>query len=156
MTDWRVAKDKHLTLEAREEIQKCLESGVSFKDIARRIGKAPTTISREVKKHLIKKEVSVKHAKADGSPIIGKACPTLLKAPFVCNLCTKNRYHCPYQKQFYYAKVAHQACEQLLAGAREGIPLNKQEFYKADAIITAGIKKANDYIILCNPQMLAF
>ena len=141
MTDWRVAKDKHLTLEAREEIQKCLESGVSFKDIARRIGKAPTTISREVKKHLIKKEVSVKHAKADGSPIIGKACPTLLKAPFVCNPCAKNRYHCPYQKQFYYARVAHQAYEQLLVGAREGIPLNKQEFYKADAIITAGIKK---------------
>jgi uncharacterized protein YerC len=46
MTDYKLAKDQHLTIEAREEIQKCLEVGVSFKDIARRVGKSPTTISR--------------------------------------------------------------------------------------------------------------
>jgi len=141
MTDWKLPKDKHLTLEAREEIQKCLESGVSFKDIARRIGKAPTTISREVKKHLITKEMSVKHSKADGTAIIGKMCSKLLKAPFVCNPCEKHRYNCPYQKQLYYARVAHQAYEKLLVEAREGIPLNKQEFYEADAVISEGIKK---------------
>ncbi|MBR2572541.1 MAG: helix-turn-helix domain-containing protein, partial [Clostridia bacterium] len=42
---------KHLTFEDRVEIQDCLYHGVSFKAIARRIGKDPTTISKEVKKH---------------------------------------------------------------------------------------------------------
>jgi IS30 family transposase len=141
MSDWKLAKEKHLTLEAREEIQKCLESGATNKDIARRIGKASTTVSREVKKHLVKKEAPVKHTKADGTAIVGKTCPKLLRAPFVCNPCEKHRHHCPYQKQFYYAKVAHQSYEKLLAESREGIPLNKQEFYEGDAMITEGIKK---------------
>jgi len=56
MAGYKLAKDKHLTLDAREEIQRCLETGVSFKDIARRVGKSPTTISREVKKRLTYKE----------------------------------------------------------------------------------------------------
>jgi IS30 family transposase len=141
MTDWKLEKEKHLTIAAREEIQKCLESGVSFKDIARRVGKSPSTISREVKKNLIVKEAPVKHTKADGTPIVGKPCPKLMKAPFVCNPCEKHRFHCAYQKQFYYAKPAQKSYETLLVESREGIPLNKQEFYEADAIIAEGIKK---------------
>ena len=31
MTDYKLAKEKHLTIEAREEIQKCLEIGLAFK-----------------------------------------------------------------------------------------------------------------------------
>jgi IS30 family transposase len=139
MKDWKLPKEKHLTLEAREEIQRCLEIGVTFKDIARRVGKSASTISREVKKHLTIKEASVKRTKADGT-LIDKACPELLKAPFVCNPCGKTR-HCSHQKQFYYAKVAQKEYESLLVESREGIPLNKQEFYEADAIIKEGIKK---------------
>jgi len=141
MSDWKLQKDKHLTLEAREEIQRCLESDVSFKDIARRVGKSPTTVSREVKKHLKIKESSVRHTKADGTSIAGRPCPRLMKAPFVCNGCEKHRYHCSYQKQFYYAKVAHQEYGSLLVEAREGMPLNKQEFYEADAFITNKMKQ---------------
>ena len=55
MSGLKLPKEKHLTLEAREEIQACLEHGVTFKAIARRVGKSPTTISREVKKHLTNK-----------------------------------------------------------------------------------------------------
>ena len=43
---------KHLTFEDRIEIQDCLFHGVSFKGIGKRIGKDPTTISNEVKKHI--------------------------------------------------------------------------------------------------------
>lgn len=139
MTDWKLPKDKHLTLEAREEIQKCLDHGVTFKDIARRIGKAPTTVSREVKKHLTFKEASVKRTKTDGAPL-AKTCPNLLKPPFLCNPCP-TKTHCSYQKQFYYAKAAQREYETLLVEAREGIPLNDKEFYEADAVITEKIKK---------------
>jgi len=141
MTDLKSIKNKHMTLEDRLEIQECLDKGMPFKAIARRIGKNPTTVSREVKKHLTVKETPVRHSKVDGTPIDDKRCPQLLKAPFVCNPCKKKRHFCAYRKQFYYAKPAQQAYETLLIEAREGIPLNKQEFYEADAIITEGIKK---------------
>jgi IS30 family transposase len=71
MTDYKIASEKHLTMEARQEIEKCLGVGISFKDIARRVGKSPTTISREVKKHLTFKEAPVTCSKEDGTPIDG-------------------------------------------------------------------------------------
>ena len=154
MSDWKLPKEKHLTLEAREEIQRCLEIGVTFKDIARRVGKSPTTISREVKKHLTIKEAPVKRTRADGTHI-DKTCPSLLAAPFVCNPCEKVR-HCSYQKQFYYAKVAQKEYEALLVESREGIPLNKEEFYEADAIITEGIKKGQRLYHIMQSQDVGF
>ena len=39
---------KHLTEEDRQEIQDCLNHGMTFKQIARRIGKDQTTVSKEV------------------------------------------------------------------------------------------------------------
>ena len=142
MKDYKLQKEKHLTIEAREEIQKCLDVGVSFKDIARRVGKSPTTISREVKKHLAYKEAPVTITKGNGEPVGSKTCPKLMKAPFVCNPCEKNSYNrCHFRKQFYYAKQAQKEYEFTLVDSREGIALNKQEFHDADAIISKAIKK---------------
>ena len=42
---------KHLTLEDRLYIEKCLNEQISFKDIARYLCKDPTTISKEVRSH---------------------------------------------------------------------------------------------------------
>lgn len=145
MKDGKLPKEKHLTLEARQEIEKCLDmGGITFKDIGRRVGKCQTTISREVKKHLIYKEAPVVRTKSDGTPIHDndKPCSKLLKAPFVCNACEKNSYNrCSYRKQFYRAKKAHEEYAFTLVDSREGIALNKQEFHDADAIISEGIKK---------------
>jgi IS30 family transposase len=44
-------KNKHMTLDDRIEIQKCLCEGMHFKDIAKRIDKDQTTVSKEVKNH---------------------------------------------------------------------------------------------------------
>ena len=143
MKDGRLPKDKHLTLEARQEIEKYLNmGGIPFKEIARRVGKSPTTISREVKKHLVYKEAPVIHAKGDGTPITNKQCRELMKAPFVCNACEKRNYNrCAYRKQLYYAKKAQDEYAFTLVDSREGIPLNKQEFHDADAVISGAIKK---------------
>ena len=43
-------KYKHMTLDDRVEIQACLDKGMFFKDIAKRIEKDQTTVSKEVKK----------------------------------------------------------------------------------------------------------
>ena len=141
MPDLKSAGGKHLTLDDREEVMECLNKGMSFKDIARRVGKAPTTISREVKNHLAVQPLSVTRAKVDGSPAEDRPCPLLLKAPFVCNPCKKRRGNCAFQKQLYIAKNAQAEYETLLRGAMEGIPLNKEEFWQADSIIAEGIKK---------------
>ena len=130
----------HLTEDKRQEIRECLDKGMTFKDIAGRVGKAQTTISREVKKHLAVQPLSVKRTKADGA-IEDRPCPLLLKAPFVCNTCKKRRYSCAFQKQLYLAKNAQTEYKTLLHEAREGIPLNKEEFWRADSIIAEGIKK---------------
>jgi IS30 family transposase len=141
MTSLKSTVGKHLTLDERQEVMECLDKGTTFKAIARRVGKDPRTISREVKRHLAIQPLSVARTKADGMPIDERRCPLLLKAPFVCNPCKKRRGNCAFQKQLYIAKNAHAEYEALLREAREGIPLSKEEFWKSDTTIAEGIKK---------------
>ncbi len=133
-------KGKHLTLADREEIQNCLACKVSFKAIASRIDKDPTTISKEVKKHITVVTPNVKRYDIDGIPIENAICPKLLKAPFVCNGCEKHRRQCAFTKHLYYAKEAQKEYEALLVEAREGIPLNNAEFYEMDRIVSEAMK----------------
>ena len=140
MTDLYSTKFKHLTLDDRTEIQMCLDRGMTFKAIAARIRKDQTTISKEVKRHIKVNPSSTKKFDKHGKPITN-ICSLLVKAPFVCNPCRKRHNHCGFQKQYYNAKAAQKGYETLLVEAREGIPLNKQEFYEIDAVITEGIRK---------------
>lgn len=65
------------TYEERLDLQKYLKEGISFKEIGRRMGKSPTTISREIRKYSINV--------ATGYP------------GFPYNAC-KNRYNCKKKK----------------------------------------------------------
>ena len=156
MLDLKQNGGKHLTPEDRQEIMECLDKGISFKDIARRVGKSPTTISREVKKHLAVQPFSVSRTKADGSPIDDRPCPLLLKATFVCNPCKKRRGNCAFQKQLYIAKSAQAEYESLLRESREGIPLGKEEFWESDRIIAEGIKKGQRLYHIMESNDIAF
>lgn len=126
-------KNKHMTMEDRMEIQQCLNHGMTFKAIARRIGKDQTTVSKEVKKHItteLRRDSSTQQA----------PCQVLLKAPFVCNACQK-RTICHKTRHLYVAKNAHKDYLALLSDSREGIPLSKEHFYENDRIILKGIKQ---------------
>ena len=136
----KTLKHKHLTLEDRIEIEKCLGHGMTFKAIAARISKDQTTVSKEVKKHLTFTPCKVIHRDKNGAEIPAPVCPKLLKTPFVCNPCEKKRYSCPYQKQKYVAKAAQQEYEGLLVSAREGLPMTEGSFWRADKIIADGIQ----------------
>ena len=126
-------KNKHMTLEDRIEIQECLCKGMTFKAIASRIGKDPTTVSKEVKLHA--KEYSNSFTKTNA------ICPRLLKAPFVCNGCSKrNHSNCPFARRKYVAKTAQTEYETTLVESREGIPFNKEEFYTNERIISEAVK----------------
>lgn len=127
-------KNKHMTLDERVEIQECLCKGMTFKEIAKRIGKSQTTVSREVKLHL--------GPYTNGYTKSEEICPNLLKAPFVCNGCVKkSRSSCPYRRQIYSAKSAQAAYENLLVEARTGVALNKEEFYRTEKIISSSVNK---------------
>lgn len=141
MIDLKSKKNKHLTFDDRLEIQECLNHGMTFKAIAKRVGKDQTTISKEVKKHIQINSTSIKRTNLKGELLENKLCPLLIKAPFVCNPCTKRHAHCAFQKHLYNAKSAHNEYETLLVEAREGIPLNKEAFYEMDEIVSKAIKK---------------
>ena len=131
--DYIRKKNKHLQLEDRIEIQECLCKGMTFKVIAARIGKDPTTVSKEVKLHAA--EYTSAFTKTNA------ACPKLLKAPFVCNGCSrKNHANCIYPRRKYTAKTAQNEYETTLVESREGIPLNKEEFYETERILSAAVK----------------
>lgn len=53
-----MTKGKHLTLDDRLSIQAGLHEGLNFQDIARQIGKDPSTISKEIRNHIIVKRTS--------------------------------------------------------------------------------------------------
>ena len=92
-------RNKHMTLVDRIEIQTCLRSGMTFKAIARRICKDPTTVSREVKAR------SAPHRSAFST--LEEACPLLLRAPFVCNGCAKRSHSsCCFVRWLYTARAA--------------------------------------------------
>ena len=53
MSKYIPGNQKHLTLEDRKYIEKSLNAGCSFKDIARYLCKDPTTISKEIRLHML-------------------------------------------------------------------------------------------------------
>ena len=75
MSDITSGKNKHMTLEDRIEIYECLNKGMTFKAIGRRIKKDQTTVSKEVKKHLTERDSGVKLTKENGVPVEQKVCP---------------------------------------------------------------------------------
>lgn len=140
-------KYKHMTLEDRIEIQECLNKGINFKDIGKRIGKDQTTISKEVKKHLV--------IHTNGFTTLDECCPKLLKAPFVCNGCPKQyNSSCRYRRQKYVARKAQNDYEQLLSEAREGIPLNKESFYETEKIVSDGVKNGQHIYHIIHSRQL--
>jgi len=130
-------KNKHMTLDDRIEIQECLNKGMTFKKIGERIGKDPTTISKEVKLH--------GQTHTNSFTRTDECCPKLLKAPFVCNGCPRrNRSNCPYPRRNYQAKTAQKEYESVLVESREGIPLTQEEFYRTEQIISSAVRSGQN------------
>lgn len=142
------AKHKHLTEDQRMELQECLLHGMDFKSIGRRIGKDPTTVSKEVKKH-------IKIIPARDSLSTPELCRKLLKPPFVCNACKLSRT-CRLEKHMYQGRTAQAEYRETLVECRSGIALNKEEFYADDAIIKRGVEQGQHiYHIAASNQLHA-
>ena len=97
----RIYMSKFFTYEERLELQKYLKENLSFKEISRRLGKNPTTISREVRKYsskiatgypgfpfnACKKRINCRNKK-----VCGKECTR--KSAIYCKLCTCCNSNC--------------------------------------------------------------
>jgi hypothetical protein len=135
MPDKTTKKHKHLTLDEREEIQGCLNHGMTFKAIGQRIGKDQTTVSKEVKRHLVSQPLEQQAFDSQGNPLPPEPCLKHLKAPFCCNPCEKKHRLCAFQKRFYHAKPAQKAHEEQMEEARKGTKLRKNKtVYEMDDI----------------------
>jgi hypothetical protein len=73
MPDKTTKKHKHLTYADREEIQGCLNHGMTFKAIGQRIGKDQTTVSKEVKRHLVSQPLEHRTFDSQGKSLGGKS-----------------------------------------------------------------------------------
>lgn len=90
------------TYEERLTLQKYLKDNLSFKVIANTLGKDPSTISREVRKHMLE-VTTVKTGKVPNScthrltckrkNVCGEECTR--SAPVNCHLCRSCNSHCP-------------------------------------------------------------
>lgn len=141
MPDLNDRKNKHMSLDDRLAIQEGLTQGLTFKAIAASIGKDQTTVSKEVRKHITITKPPLSWFDGAGKPVTASTCPSLMRAPYVCNGCEHRRKKCTYGRQLYIAKDAQKQYETLLTDSREGIPLNKEAFYEMDKILSDGVKR---------------
>ena len=138
-------KGVHLSLDDRKVIQAGLEEGLSKAEIARRIGKSPSTISKEIKLHK-KFRLASAYGRGTGyfcanrgkfkechgckkecEHFIERSCTRRDKIG-VCNKCPiNNNGGCGLDKYFYFANKAHEEYLYTLSDAREGVNLKTSE-----------------------------
>ena len=131
--------NKHLTLNERKIIQTGIENHSNKVDIARTIGKDPTTVAKEIRKHRIFKprnqfiypSICIHRQECGGCK---KQCPRYEeikcnkrdRSPGACNKCTKIAT-CHLDKYFYYATHADEEYKADLVDFREGINMTTLE-----------------------------
>lgn len=180
----KVKKD-HLKKEDRNNILLSLERRESLKDIAEEIGAHPSTISREIRKHIkinrnsrvVGKRINdcthrtncpmtIFHGECEAnrrcprsscyncSHICGpnkcnyyekEICPSLLKAPYVCNGCKKkfgsSINFCTFEKRFYEPTLAQEEYEETLSSSRSGFRLKGEEKREFEETLKVAIKE---------------
>lgn len=161
-----IMKNKHLSLDDRLEIEKCLKENLSFKQIGKIIEKDCTTVSKEIKNHII-----YKNSGAVGRPFFDcinrkncnfkekgakcnqkncthyqkEVCVKLLKPPYVCNGCAKKQ-SCTLSKQIYDGIYANNEYKDNLKEARTGITYSEEEIQNLNNILIPLIKEQKQSI----------
>lgn len=159
-------KNKHLSFDDRLEIERGLKDNLSFKQIGKNIGKDCTTVSKEIKNHIIFKDTGAvgrpffdcinrfncQH-KVKGTKCNPKnceyyqkeTCKKLSKPPYVCNGCP-NKINCTLSKQLYDAIYANKEYQENLTEARTGITYSEKEIENLNNILVPLVKEQNQSI----------
>ena len=81
-----------LTRHERDTVQRMLERGASCREIARELGRSPSTVSAEVASHrFVTAPKARRGERVDASADLSAACPRLAAWPRCCNGCGRYR-----------------------------------------------------------------
>lgn len=145
--------NKHLSLEERKIIQTGIENRCNKVDIARTLGKDPTTVAKEIRKHREFRPRNVNlypniciHRKECGTCFKKceiyeeKNCKARDRSPGACNKCSKIT-NCHLDKYFYYATKANQEYLNELVDSRIGINITPSEKKQVGEIMAPLLKQ---------------
>lgn len=166
-----MSENKHLTLDERNIIEQELTKNTSFKEIAELLSKDPTTISKEVRKHRIRKEGQAIHVNFNHcakryhchrknlcNPRCTKECRHCNNCNDVCSdfvegtcfrlthapyVCNgcTEKFGCKLTKYYYRALPSFNKYKQLLSESRQGINMTELELANLDRIVSPLVKK---------------
>lgn len=119
---------KRLNVEERMLIQACLYKDMNLTEIAKRLGRDKSTISREIKNHLIVKE-----------GYCGKDC-IHRKEHILCNSCPY-RGTCSHKKRYYNFEEAQKIATELKSSSRKFTKLNHKQLQIIDEILLEQIRR---------------
>jgi len=151
MSNYELSKGKHLIMEDLLIIEYGLDQNYALREIADKLKKDPTTISKEIKRNRFLRVSKAKEN--DIHPCQNrrscyracneysiKKCVKLNRYPYVCNGCSTITT-CTAEKNYYKAKVADAKYKELLVSSREGLNITSNELKKMDEIISPLVLK---------------
>lgn len=166
-----MSENKHLTLDERNIIEQELTKNTNFKEIAKLLSKDPTTISKEVRRHRIRKEGQAIHVNFNHcakryhchrknlcNPRCTKECRHCNNCNDVCSdfvegtcfrlthapyVCNgcTEKFGCKLTKYYYRALPSFNRYKQVLSESRQGINMTELELANLDRIVSPLVKK---------------
>ena len=113
-----------LTRHERDTVQRMLERRASCREIARELGRSPSTVCSEVASHrFVTAPRERRGERVDASADLSAACPRLAAWPRCCNGCGRYRaIGCKRRPHVFYDARAAQLCaDSVLVSSRRGI-----------------------------------
>ena len=166
-----MSENKHLTLDERNFIEQELAKNTSFREIAKYLSKDPTTISKEIRKHRIRKEGQSIHVNFNHcakkynchrhnlcNPRCSKECRHCNHCNSVCSdfvdgtcfrlnhapyVCNgcSEKYGCKLTKYYYRALPSFNVYKTVLTECRQGVNMTELELSNLDKKISPLIKQ---------------
>ena len=133
-----------LTRHERDTVQRMLERRASCREIARELGRSPSTVSAEVASHrFVTAPKARRGERVDASADLSAACPRLAAWPRCCNGCGRYRaVGCKRRPHVFYDARAAQLCaDSVLASSRRGIDADEPAAAEALALIRDGLAR---------------
>lgn len=167
----QTGNQKHLTLEDRNYIEQALNQNMTFKEIAKFLSKDPTTISKEIKKHRIRKETTSFNSNFNQcinkytckkrnvcSLTCKKKCSHCVSCNKFCDdfkeeLCLSlqkapfvcngcsKKVGCHFIKFYYKALPSFNSYKNTLSTSRQGINLSDDELCELDNVVSPLLKQ---------------
>lgn len=111
----------------RNAIEHALDKGKGAREIARELGRSPSTVSEEVARNRTLCRKPRRGERAGAPP--ADACPRLLSWPHACNGCPQRRRGCGRKWRCEYSAArAQRLADEELSGSRSGVDRGEDEF----------------------------